>query len=245
MEEKKIKILWVDDEIDHLKAHLIFLKEKGYHVETATNGKDALLMLEDNYYDLVFLDENMPGIGGLETLVRIKEIRPELLVIMVTKNEAEEMMELAIGSKIADYLIKPVNSNQILSSIKKTLNRNSLVSKKTTTDYQAEFSKIGMQMSDQLSFSEWADIYKKILYWELELENTDRSMNEVILMQKNEANKLFSRFIKKNYIGWLKSDEDRPLMSHRILKDRILPLLKENKEVVIPKIKNISKNNKG
>jgi CheY-like chemotaxis protein len=233
MEDKKIKLLWVDDEIEHLKPHILFLKEKGYYVETATNGKDALLMLEDNYYDLVFLDENMPGIGGMETLERIKKLRPDLPVVMVTKNEAEEMMEQAIGSKIADYLIKPVNSNQILSSIKKIIHRDTLVSKKTTTDYQAEFSKIGMQLSDQLSYSEWADIYKKILYWELELQNIDSSMNEVILMQKNEANKLFSRFIKKNYIKWLHSPEDRPLMSHRILIDRILPLLKEGKDVVM------------
>jgi len=231
MEEKKI--LWVDDEIEHLKAHLLFLKEKGYIVETATNGKDALLMLEENSYDLVFLDENMPGIGGLETLNRIKEFRHEVPVIMITKNEAEEIMEQAIGSKIADYLIKPVNPNQILLSIKKTLDRNSLVSKKTTTDYQAEFSKIGMQMSEHLSFSEWTEIYKKIIYWELELENTDSSMNEVLLMQKTEANNLFTRFIRKNYINWLKSEKDRPLMSHRLLKDRALPLLKEGKEVVM------------
>ena len=231
MEEKRI--LWVDDEIEHLKAHIIFLKEKGYHVETATNGKDALLMLEENDYDLIFLDENMPGIGGLETLNRIKEFRYETPVIMITKNEAEEIMEQAIGSKIADYLIKPVNPNQILLSIKKTLDRDTLVSKKTTIDYQSEFSKIGMQMSEHLSFSEWTEIYRKILYWELELENTDSPMNEVLLMQKTEANNLFTRFIKKNYIKWLNSEKDRPLMSHKLLKERALPLLKEGKEVVM------------
>ena len=232
MEEKRL--LWVDDEIEHLKAHILFLKEKGYIVETATNGKDALQMLKEKTYDLVFLDENMPGISGLETLDRIKEFRHEVPVIMITKNEAEEIMEQAIGSKIADYLIKPVNPNQILLSIKKTLDRKSLVSIKTTTNYQAEFSKIGMQLSENLSFSEWTEIYRRILYWELELEeHTDSSMNEVLIMQKNEANNLFSRFIRKNYVNWLNKEEDRPLMSHRILKERVLPLLKEGKEVVM------------
>ena len=233
MEEKKLRILWVDDEIEHLKAHLMFLAEKGYTMETATNGKDALNMIEENLYDLVFLDENMPGLGGLETLNRIKTSRPELPVIMITKSEAEEIMEQAIGSKIADYLIKPVNPHQILSSIKRTLDRNLLVSKKNTIDYQLEFSKIGMLLNDNLSYNEWADIYKRILYWELELANSGSSMNEVILMQKNDANNLFSRFIKKNYINWLNNDGNRPLMSHRLLKERVLPILKEGKDTVL------------
>ena len=233
MDDKKIRLLWVDDEIEHLKAHLMFLREKGYHVDTATNGKDALMILEEANYDLVFLDENMPGIGGLETLTRIKERRSELPVIMITKNEAEEIMEQAIGSKIADYLIKPVNPNQILSSIKRTIDRNSLVSKKTTTDYQAEFSKLGMQLSDNLSFEEWTEIYKRLIYWELELEGGDNSMNEILLMQKNDANNLFTKFIKRNYANWLNLDDDKPLMSHRLLKERVLPLLKDGKEVVM------------
>ncbi|MDR2927618.1 MAG: PglZ domain-containing protein [Cytophagaceae bacterium] len=238
MEEKKIKLLWVDDEIEHLKAHIFFLREKGYDVDTATNGKDALMILEDTYYDLVFLDENMPGIGGLETLTRIKMRRPELPIIMITKNEAEEIMEQAIGGKIADYLIKPVNPNQILSSIKRTINRTSLVSKKTTTDYQAEFSKIGMQLSDSLTFSEWIEIYKSIVYWELELEGADSPMNEVLLMQKNDANNLFTKYIKRNYTGWMSSEENRPLMSHRLLKEKVLPLLKDDREVVMIVIDN-------
>ena len=233
MDDKKIRLLWVDDEIEHLKAHLFFLREKGYHVDTATNGKDALMILEEANYDLVFLDENMPGIGGLETLTRIKERRSELPVIMITKNEAEEIMEQAIGSKIADYLIKPVNPNQILSSIKRTIDRNLLVSKQITIDYQSEFSKIGMQLSDNLSFEEWTEVYKRLIYWELELEGADSSMNEVLLMQKNDANTLFTKFIKRNYVDWLNRDEDKPLMSHRLLKERVLPLLKEGKEVVM------------
>jgi YesN/AraC family two-component response regulator len=195
----------------------------------------AILAGED--YDLVFLDENMPGLSGLETLSRIKEQKPDLPVIMVTKSEEEDIMDQAIGSKIADYLIKPVNPNQILLSIKKTLERQALVSKKTTIDYRSAFSKIGMRLNDHLTFDEWADVYKQLVYWELELQDADSSMNEVLLMQKSEANNLFSKFVKKNYVDWLQN-EDGPLMSHRLLRERVLPLLKEDKKVVLILIDN-------
>lgn len=237
VENRRIKILWVDDEIEHLKAHLFFLNEKGFNIYTATNGVDALAMLANGDFSLVFLDENMPGISGLETLTRIKEQKPDLPVIMITKSEEENIMELAIGSKIADYLIKPVNPNQILSSIKKILERESLVSKKTTTDYRTAFSKIGMRLNDNLSCSEWTEVYKQLVYWELELQGADSSMNDVLLMQKSEANNLFTKFVKKNYANWLQSQEG-PLMSHQLLKERVLPLLKENKQVVMIVIDN-------
>lgn len=234
---KNTILLWVDDEIEHLKPHLFFLKEKGYQVDTATNGKDALAMLTRTHYNLVFLDENMPGISGLETLMRIKEMQPNLPVIMVTKSEEEEIMDQAIGSKIADYLIKPVNPNQVLSSIKRTLGRQSLISKKATTDYQSAFSKIGLRLNDRLSFEDWYEIYKQIVFWELELQGTDSPMNEVLLMQKNEANNQFSRFIKNNYLDWL-HDDDAPLMSHTLLKKRIVPLIKQKEPVVLIVIDN-------
>jgi CheY-like chemotaxis protein len=234
---KNTILLWVDDEIEHLKPHLFFLKEKGYQVDTATNGKDALAMLTRTHYNLVFLDENMPGISGLETLMRIKEMQPNLPVIMVTKSEEEEIMDQAIGSKIADYLIKPVNPNQVLSSIKRTLGRQSLISKKATTDYQSAFSKIGLRLNDRLSFEDWYEIYKQIVFWELELQGTDSPMNEVLLMQKNEANNQFSRFIKNNYLDWLHED-DAPLMSHTLLKKRIVPLIKQKEPVVLIVIDN-------
>lgn len=234
---KNTILLWVDDEIEHLKPHLFFLKEKGYQVDTATNGKDALAMLTRTHYNLVFLDENMPGISGLETLMRIKEMQPNLPVIMVTKSEEEEIMNQAIGSKIADYLIKPVNPNQVLSSIKRTLGRQSLISKKATTDYQSAFSKIGLRLNDRLGFENWYEIYKQIVFWELELQGTDSPMNEVLLMQKNEANNQFSRFIKNNYLDWLHDDE-APLMSHTLLKKRIVPLVKQKEPVVLIVIDN-------
>lgn len=236
-ENRNIRILWVDDEIEHLKAHLFFLNEKGYAVDTATNGKDALAMLAESQYNLIFLDENMPGLSGLETLTRIKEQKPDIPVIMVTKCEEEETMDQAIGSKIADYLIKPVNPNQILLSIKRTLERESLVSKKATTDYRSAFSKIGMRLNDNLSCAEWMDVYKQLVYWELELQGADSSMNEVLLMQKSEANNQFAKFVKRHYADWIQSDTE-PLMSHQLLKNKVLPLLKEDRQVVMIVIDN-------
>ena len=231
------RLLWVDDEIEHLKPHIFFLNEKGFQVDTATNGKDAIAMLSKQAYSLVFLDENMPGLSGLETLMRIKELQPSLPIVMVTKSEEEEIMDQAIGSKIADNLIKPVNPKQVLSSLKKILGRQSLITKKATTDYQSVFSQIGLRLNDRLSYSEWYDVYRQIVFWELELQGADSPMNEVLLMQKNEANNQFSRFIKENYADWL-SDEEAPLMSHTIMKHKVVPLLKEKKPVVMIVIDN-------
>ncbi|MFN5346670.1 MAG: response regulator, partial [Bacteroidota bacterium] len=177
----KIKILWADDEIDLLRPHIIFLNEKGYQVETANNGNDALDLISNTNFDIVFLDENMPGLSGLETLLRIKNIKPDVPVVMITKNEAEEIMEEAIGSKIADYLIKPVNPNQILLSVKKNLEHRRLISEKTNQNYQQEFRQIGMRLSDRLNWNEWAEVYKKIVFWELELENSaDKGMYDIL-----------------------------------------------------------------
>ncbi|SFE15423.1 bifunctional response regulator/alkaline phosphatase family protein [Thermophagus xiamenensis] len=238
MEEiKKIRILWIDDEIEHLKAHVIFLQQKGFLVDTASNGNDALNVLKENHFDLVFLDENMPGLSGLETLIRIKEIRPGLPVIMITKNEEEDIMDQAIGSKITDYLIKPVKPTQILSSIKRHVHRDRLVSQKATSDYQAQFSDIGFRLSDNLSMEEWQEVYRKLVYWELELQNADSPLDEVLKMQKREANQLFARTVKNNYENWL-LDGDGPLMSHRVLKNYILPLLDKGQKVVLIVIDN-------
>lgn len=234
---QKHRLLWVDDEIEHLKAHLIFLREKGFQVDTATNGKDALGLLSKQTYSLVFLDENMPGLSGLETLMRIKEKSPSLPVVMVTKSEEEDIMDQAIGSKIADYLIKPVNPKQVLSSIKKILGSQSLITQKTTTDYQSAFAEIGLRINDRLSYEEWYEVYRQLVYWELELQQADSPMNEVLLMQKTEANNQFIRFIKDNYADWLQSDE-APMMSHTLMKRKILPLLKEKQPVVMVVIDN-------
>ena len=193
-----ISILWVDDEIDLLKPHILFLEKKGYTVTKCNNGADAIDLCEENNYDIVFLDENMPGLSGLETLSEIKSKIANLPIVMITKSEEEYIMEDAIGNKIADYLIKPVNPNQILLSLKKNLDHSRLISEKTTSNYQQEFRKISMDLAMVNSYEDWVDIYKKLIYWELELEDiNDTGMVEILESQKQEANSLFFKFIKK------------------------------------------------
>ncbi|MCI5056909.1 MAG: PglZ domain-containing protein [Flavobacteriales bacterium] len=219
---EKVKILWADDEIELLKPHIMFLEEKGYDVATVNNGMDALDTVKDSRFDIVFLDENMPGYTGLEILAKIKEILPSLPVIMITKSEEEHIMEGAIGSKISDYLIKPVNPNQILLSIKKNLDKKRLQSETATSKYQQEFRQIGMTLSDRLDWDEWVELYKKLVYWELELDQSnDPSMNEILLMQKNDANNLFCKYIESNYVDWLSGSSDAPIMSHNLIKKGI------------------------
>ncbi len=221
-------ILWADDEIELLKPHIIFLTNKGYTVDKVTSGVDAIDACKKKHYDIVFLDENMPGVSGLEALTTIKTILPDVPVVMITKSEEEHIMEDAIGSKIADYLIKPVNSNQILLSIKKLLDNKRLVSEKTAQTYQQEFRQIGMELNDVSDFNSWVNLYKKLVYWELELAaSNDTGMDEILLMQKTEANREWTKFIKKNFTNFLrKPDENTPTMSHTTIKRKVLPELK-------------------
>jgi DNA-binding response OmpR family regulator len=232
---KQLKILWTDDEIDLLKPHIIFLKEKGFDVVTASNGDDAIELVKKESFDLIFLDENMPGLSGLQTLNMIKAEKPEIPVIMITKSEEENIMDEAIGSKIADYLIKPVNPKQILLSIKKNIDTKRLISEKALSSYQSDFGKIGIKISEAKSFDDWAELYKKITYWELELEeNKDSGMQEVLQMQKNEANNGFGKFIQKNYESWFsKKDVDKPLLSPNLFKERIFPVLDKGEKVFV------------
>lgn len=226
-------LLWVDDEIDLLRPHLIFLQSKGYEIDTATNGNDAIELCRECDYDLVFLDENMPGLSGLETLHFIKEIRPTTPLVMITKSEEEDIMNQAIGAKIADYLIKPVNPNQILLSLKKHIHRRSIERVATQTNYRQEFAQLGAQISDSLSYEEWKDIYKRLVYWELELAQTDEpAMVEMLQMQKQEANLAFSKYIKKHYAQWL-ADKDRPTISPDVFKSHIAPLLTQGEQVFV------------
>lgn len=229
MNEPLGHILWVDDEVDMLRPHILFLESKGYNVSTVTNGRDALDCCRENDYDLIFLDENMPGLSGLQTLALIKEISPAIPVIMITKSEEEDIMDMAIGSKIADYLIKPVNPNQILLTIKKNLHRRNIVTEVTQSGYQQSFGKIGMQINDSLTANDWIEVYRRLVFWELELEEGDSSMNEILFMQKSEANSAFAKFIKKNYLDWMSKPDERPLMSQDIFKHTLFPLLDEQK----------------
>jgi CheY-like chemotaxis protein len=237
----KITILWADDEIDLLKPHVLFLKEKGYNLVTTNNGDEAIDIINQQHVDLVLLDENMPGISGIVTLSKIKSIKPELPVVMITKSEEESIMEDAIGSKISDYLIKPVNPNQILLSIKKNLDNKRLISEKTTSAYQQDFRNIGITLSDKLNFEEWKEVYKKLIFWELELEKSkDSGMAEVLQMQKTEANQQFFKFIESNYLSWLNAGKEKaPLLSHTLFKYKIAPHLDKELPVFMILIDNL------
>ncbi len=237
----QIKILWVDDEIDLLKPHILFLEKKNYHVTTCNNGQDAIDLFEENNFDIVFLDENMPGLSGLETLSELKEKKSSVPVIMITKSEEEYIMEEAIGSKIADYLIKPVNPNQILLSLKKNLDHSRLISEKTTLDYQKEFRKIAMDMAMVRTYEDWVELYKKLLFWELELENIeDQSMVEILESQKTEANVQFGKFIERNYEDWFQPKADKPVLSHEIFGELVAPeIRKKDKPILFVVIDNL------
>lgn len=238
------KLLWVDDEIDLLKAHILFLQKKGYDVDTVTNGYDAIERCELFTYDLILLDENMPGLSGLETLARIKEVCPAVPIVMVTKSEEENIMNQAIGSKIADYLIKPVNPTQILLSLKKNIHQREIVTKVSEAAYQQNFGKIDMQINDSLDIVDWTEVYKRLVYWELELEDAGEDMRQMLAMQKRDANVEFSKFIRKNYMNWMdglikhEEDESRPLMSTDIFKKKVFPALNDGKKVFLLVIDN-------
>jgi len=238
----KIKILWADDEIDLLKPQLLFLEKKGYDVITVTNGHDALEECEEsNDIDVVFLDESMPGLTGLETLSQIKSSNPTLPVVMITKNEAENVMEEAIGGQISDYLIKPVNPNQILLTLKKIIDKKQLVSARTTSDYQQEFRQLMMEISSGLNIQEWVDVYQKIISWELKLDDSSgNEMSEILAMQKSEANSEFSKYVVKNYLNWLEEDNgDAPIMSYNLMRKRVFPEIKEDVPTVMLLLDNL------
>ena len=227
------KLLWVDDEIEMLRAHILFLEKKGYELRTVTNGTDALDACAEEYFDLILLDENMPGLSGLETLSRIKEIHPSVPVVMVTKSEEENIMDQAIGSKIADYLIKPVNPNQILLALKKNIHKREIVTEVTQSTYQQRFGEIGMQINDSLSANDWIEVYKRLVYWELELSEADTSMTDILRMQKQEASQTFAKFIRKHYENWLQHPEGRPMLSPDLFKRKIFPLLDQGEKVFL------------
>lgn len=237
-----INILWVDDEIDLLKPHILFLEKKEYQVTTCQSGTEALEILDDTNFDIVFLDENMPGLTGLETLNEIKERRANLPVVMITKSEEEYIMEEAIGSKIADYLIKPVNPNQILLSLKKNLDHSRLISEKTTSNYQQEFRKIAMDLAMVNTYEEWVDLYQKLIYWELQLESIeDVGMTDILESQKTEANLQFGKFIEQNYEKWLQpnTNGDNPILSHTLFKTKVVPELSDEQPTVMIVIDNL------
>ena len=249
-------LLWIDDEIEMLRAHLLFLKGKDYDVDTATNGRDALDRCRERSYDLILLDENMPGLTGLETLALIKEVQPTTPVVMVTKSEEEDIMNQAIGAKIADYLIKPVNPSQILLTLKKNIHKKDIITETTNTNYQQNMGRIAMQINDANSYQDWVEVYKNLVFWELELEHADNNMSEMLRMQKEEANNLFAKYVRRNYEDWFSplnsprggasshrgssvippregQGGGQPLFSPHLFRDRIFPLLDKKEKVVL------------
>ena len=251
-------LLWIDDEIELLRAHILFLKGKEYEVDTATNGRDALDRCRERSYDLILLDENMPGLTGLETLTLIKEVLPTVPVVMVTKSEEEDIMNQAIGAKIADYLIKPVNPNQILLTLKKNIHKKDIITETVNTSYQQNMGRIAMQINDAATCEDWIEVYKNLVYWELELEHADNNMSEMLRMQKEEANNLFAKYVRRNYESWWETHPNppykggnssvrgqnslpyregeggsSPLLSPHLFRDRIFPLLDKKEKVVL------------
>ena len=251
-------LLWVDDEIEQLRAQRLFLESKGYDVMTVSNGTDAIDLCRERHFDLVLLDEQMPGISGLETLQRIKEMHPTLPVVMVTKSEEEDIMNQAIGQKIADYLIKPVNPNQILLTLKKNIHRKEIITETVQTGYQQQFQQLSMQIMDCSTWQDWTNVYKRLVRWELELSATDSQMTEMLEMQKEEANRGFAKFVKQNYLEWLEVRSERlearemskpsflaksnlspltshpsPLLSPDVFKNKVFPVLSEGKKVFL------------
>lgn len=233
-------ILWVDDEIENLQSQKLFLENKGYEVHTRTNGFDAVDFVKDNTLDVVLLDETMPGITGLETLQKIKEVT-NIPVVMITKNETENLMEEAIGSQITDYLIKPVNPNQVLLCLKKIIDNKRLIAEKTTSAYQQQFRNLFMALNSNPDYNEWVDIYKKLVYWELEMEKSNSpEMQEVFQTQKQEANTEFFKFISKNYANWISGKSNNaPVMSHTLFKHKILPMVEKGTSTFFVLIDNL------
>ncbi len=235
-----IKILWIDDEIDLLKVQILFLEEKGYSVATANNAEDGFDMIQNTNYDIVFLDENMSGLSGVQILPKIKTFAPALPVIMVTKREEEELMEDAIGSKVDGYLIKPVNPNQILLTIKQKVHNKKIISEKTAQKYQTVFKELSDEIYIAKTFENWVEIYKKLVYWQLELENTELyQLKEILYEQKTEANRGFSKFIQSNYPKWHKDTDNKPLMLNELLRNKVLPAVKSSKKIFLIVIDNL------
>jgi DNA-binding response OmpR family regulator len=238
---RKIRILWTDDEVEALKPHIFFLQEKGYEIDTCSNGNDTIDLVRQNSYDLIFLDENMPGLSGIETLKLIKEVRTDIPVVMITKSDEEELMEAAIGSEIADYLIKPVKPKQVLLAIKKILDQRRLITEKTTTDYRMEFSRISNMISTASTYTDWTDLYRKLVFWESELEkSTDPGMSDILKLQENEANNSFSKFMINNYSGWLNTETtDKPLLSPALFSEKVFPHMHEHEPLFFILIDNM------
>ncbi len=231
-------IVWADDEIDLLKPYIIYLSGKGYEILPAMSGQDAIDLCKQNAVDIVFLDEQMPGLSGIETLQILKDAHPELPVVMITKSEEERIMEQAIGQKIADYLIKPVNPSQILLCLKKHVHSKQIVEEHTNANYRQEFSDITYMIDTARTFDEFAAIEKTLTRWELDLQDVSSPMAELLSMQRKQANAAFAKFIRQNYEQWFAQPDSRPMISTDIFRKAVFPLLDAGKKVFVIVIDN-------
>ncbi len=225
-------ILWVDDQIDQLRSHIIFLEKKGFNIEPVTNGEDAIAMIKEQIFDIVFLDEQMPGMDGIETLEQLKSINPQLPVVMITKSEEESIMEDAIGGKISDYLIKPVNPNQILLTTKRILERSRLQNEKSAQTYLKQFGEISSRIHPNTGWQEWIEIFKELSKWKIDLETGDENLVHVLEDQIQEANKEFGKFIENEYQSWLTSKDGSPVLSPSIIEKYVQPHLKKGEKTM-------------
>ncbi|WP_103664122.1 T9SS response regulator signal transducer PorX [Gracilimonas amylolytica] len=226
------KILWADDEIDHLQSHIIFLEKKGFDITPVTNGADAISLIESEAFDIVYLDEQMPGMGGIETLEKIKALQPSLPVVMITKSEEESIMEDAIGGKISDYLIKPVNPNQILLTTKRLLERGRLQSEKSAQTYLRQFNELSSRIHPGTHWKEWIDVYKELTQWEIDLGDGDEGLKQVLSDQFQQANKEFGKFMDQEYREWMRTGENRPMLSPEVIKKYVNPHLDKGENVM-------------
>jgi CheY-like chemotaxis protein len=222
---RQLRILWIDDEVGVLRSHILFLQEKGFETDTCQSGNDAITMVKEKAYDIIFLDEYMPGLSGIDTLRRLKAVRPSIPVVMITKSDEEEIMDAAIGSQIADYLIKPVKPQQILLTLKRILDIDDIITRQTTSVFREEFGAITEMISSAVTFDQWSELYRRLVFWQGELtRSSDTGMREVLSTQDTDANRAFTKYITKNYIRWISSDVgDRPLMSPAVMSKRIFP----------------------
>lgn len=234
MKDTGVSILWVDDEIEQLRPHIIFLEKKGYKVTPVTNGEDALALVTKSAYDIIFLDEQMPGMDGLTTLNELKRIKPDIPIIMITKSEEEEIMEDAIGGKISDYLIKPVNPHQIILTVKRILDRHKIRNEKSAQSYLRSFNEITQMINEQPEWREWIDIYIRLTHWQMELKRSEEGLQHVLQDQFQMANAAFGKFIDNEYYDWLRaSREDRPMLSPDLITEHVFPLLDNGKSTFL------------
>lgn len=235
MAQPNQRILWADDEIDMLRPHILYLKGKGYEVEAVSNGEDAVKSAEAKSFDIVLLDEMMPGMGGLATLEAIKQRHPNLPVIMITKNEEENLMNMALGRQIADYLTKPVNPSQIHLAIKKVFESEALQRSQRTRDYVAEFNRVLSLRHGALGWQDWAELFQRVVGWDLEFRQIqEESLRQSHQEQKGQLNREFARFVEDHYAGWVqKPFGERPPLSVDIAPHWVLPHLKEGRRVAL------------